>query len=142
MPLKHKHLMLSLKVKYPPKDYEEVEALLSFVIKRVGMKIAHADTLPKNPMAYFCEGTGNVGVTGVGILETSHTAIHVWEECFPAKVEFDLYSCSEFDVDHIVGLLMTFGIVEGNFYILDRDDGLVIIDQGKIKENGVIERAS
>lgn len=140
MPLKHKQLIMSLKVKYPPKDHEEVEALLSFIIKRIGMNIAHADTLPKNPMAYFCDMTGNRGVTGVGILETSHTAIHVWEEEYPAKLEFDLYSCSEFDVEHIVNMMNTFEIVEGNFYVLDRDEGLKIIDEGKILENGTIKR--
>lgn len=141
MPLKHKHLIVSLTVKFPPKDNTEVEAFLSFIIKRVGMNIAQADTLPKNPMAYFCDMTGNKGVTGIGILETSHTAIHVWEEEFPAKLEFDLYSCSDFDVEHIITMMQTFDIVEGNFYILDRDEGLKIIDSGKILESGIIERS-
>lgn len=138
MALKHKHLIISLQVKYPPKDYQEVEAFQSFLIKRIGMNIAKADTLPKNPMAYFCENPGNIGVTGVGILETSHTVIHVWEESFPAKMEFDLYSCSDFEVEHIISLMHTFGIIKGNFYVLDRDEGLVIIDSGVINENGDI----
>lgn len=140
MPLKHKHLILSLAVKFPPKDNIEVEALLSFIIKRVGMNIAQADTIPKNPIAYFCDMTGNKGVTGIGILETSHTAIHVWEEEYPAKLEFDLYSCSEFDVEHIVSMMDTFEIVSGNFYVLDRDEGLKVIDSGSIGENGIIKR--
>lgn len=140
MPLKHKHLIISLSVKWPPKDYEEVEAFQAFLIKRVGMQVAKADTLLKNPMAYFCETAGNMGVTGVAILETSHTAIHVWEEEYPAKLEFDLYSCSEFDIEHIIGMMMTFGIVEGNFYVLDRDSRLIIIDSGTIDEDGNINR--
>lgn len=140
MPLKHKHLIISLSCKYPPKDHEEVEAFQSFLIKRVGMKIAHADTLPKNPMAYFCDTPGNMGVTGVGILETSHTAIHIWEEEFPAKLEFDLYSCADFEVEHVVAMMMTFDIIEGNFYVLDRDKRLKIIDSGIIKSDGKIER--
>lgn len=142
MPLKHKHLIISLSCKWPPKDHEEVEAFQSFLIKRIGMQIAHHDTLPKNPMAYYCGTPGNMGVTGIGILETSHTAIHVWEEEYPAKVEFDLYSCSEFDIEHVVGMMMTFGIIEGNFYILDRDNRLKIIDSGTIDEDGNIERTN
>jgi len=140
MALKHKHLIISLDCKYPPKEAEEVEAFQSFLIKRIGMNIAKADTLPKNPMAYFCDTVGNKGVTGVGILETSHTAIHVWEEDFPAKMEFDLYSCSDFEVEEIVTMMKTFGIVKGNFYVLDRDTRLKIIDSGVIEENGVVTR--
>lgn len=142
MPLKHKHLIISLSVKWPPKDHEEVKAFQSFLIKRVGMKIAKADSILENPIAYYCETPGNMGVTGVGILETSHTAIHVWEEEYPAKMEFDLYSCSEFDIEHVVGMMMTFGILSGNFYVLDRDSRLVIIDSGTIDQDGNINRTN
>lgn len=142
MPLAHKHLIISLDCKYPPKEAEEVEAFQSFIIKRIGMNIAKAETLPKNPMAYFCDTVGNRGVTGIGILETSHTAIHIWEEDYPAKMEFDLYSCSEFEVEEIVTMMKTFGIVKGNFYVLNRDRRLEIIDSGIIEENGVIVRTN
>lgn len=97
--LTHKHLLVNLLVTHPPRDAEEVEAFLAFLIKRVNMKIARAATLPKNPMAFYCDTLGNQGATGTGILETSHTAVHVWDEESPAKFDFDLYSCSEFDVE-------------------------------------------
>src|ERR1700753_1935094 len=120
--LKHKQLILSLAVKYPPRDAEEVEAWLSFVIKRINMRIAKAETLLKNPQAYYCDNPSNLGVTGVGILETSHTALHVWEDESPAKMEYDLYSCSEFDVADIITMAKIFGIVSGNYFVLDRDN--------------------
>lgn len=136
--LKHKQLLLSLRVKYPPHDHVEVEAWLSFIIKRINMKIAKADTIPKNPMAYFCENPANLGVTGIGILETSHTAVHVWEDESPAKFEFDLYSCAEFDITDILTMSKIFGIVDGSYAVIERDNGIKIIEQGNIKENGQI----
>lgn len=137
MALKHKHLILSLEVKYPPASASEVESFQSFLIHRIGMQIAKADTLLKNPHAYYCDHAGNRGVTGVGILETSHTALHVWDEEYPAKFEMDLYSCSDFDVKDILALCNTFGIIRGNYYILDRDGGLKITDQGEVGLDGV-----
>lgn len=135
--LKHKHLIMSLSVKYPPRDAEEVEAWLAFVIKRINMKIAKASTLLKNPQAYYCENPSNLGVTGVGILETSHTALHVWEDESPAKMEYDLYSCAEFDVKDIITLCKPFYIIKGNYIVLDRDAGLKVLEQGYIGEDGL-----
>lgn len=137
--LKHKHLILSLDVKYPPKSAEEVESFQSFIIHRIGMNIAKDDSLLKNPQAYYCDHPGNRGVTGVGILETSHTALHVWDEQFPAKFELDLYSCSEFDVQEILTICQTFGIIKGWYHVLDREEGLNTLDAGTVLENGVIK---
>ena len=139
--LKHKHLILSMEVKYPPRDAEEVEAWLSFVIKRINMKIAKADTLLKNPMAFYCDNPANLGATGVGILETSHTALHVWDAESPAKMEYDLYSCSDFDVADIITLCKPYGIIKGNYYVLDRGEGLKVIESGKLTEDGGIINA-
>lgn len=136
--LKHKHLIMSLHVKYPPHDAEEVEHWLAFVIKRINMKIAKAATILKNPQAYYCENPSNLGVTGTAILETSHTALHVWDAESPAKMEYDLYSCSEFDVIDIITLCKPYGIIDGTFFVLDRDNGLKILEQGKLGEDGII----
>lgn len=137
--LKHLHLILALDVKKPPKTAEEVEAFQTFLIKRVDMEVAQAPTLPKNPMAYYCDIAGNEGVTGVGILETSHTALHVWDSEYPAKMQFDLYSCKSFDVEQVVTLCNSFGIIKGTYLIIDRDTELKIVEQGTIGENGKME---
>ena len=136
--LKHKHALINLRVTAPPRDHEEVETFLAFLIKRINMKIAKADTLPKNPMGYYCNTLGNQGATGTGILETSHTALHTWDEENPAKFHLDLYSCSDFDIEKIITLCHCFDIVEGSYITIDRENTLDIIDSGKIGENGVI----
>lgn len=137
--LKHKHVLINLRVTAPPRDHEEVEAFLAFLIKRVNMKIARADTLPKNPMGYYCNTLGNQGATGTGILETSHTALHTWDEESPAKFHFDLYSCSDFEVQNILTLCQCFDIIDGTYIVIDRDEDLQIAEQGIIGEDGIIK---
>lgn len=136
--LKHKHLILALDCKYPPKDAEEMKAFISFLIKRVDMNIAKSTELKENPIAYYCGCPGNEGTTGVGILETSHCAIHAWDSEYPAKVQGDLYSCKEFDVPFVVSLFSSFGIIKGTYMVVDRDTELKVIEQGNLGENGAI----
>lgn len=136
--LKHKHLILALDCKYPPKDAEEIKAFISFLIKRVDMNIAKSPELLQNPMAYYCACPGNEGTTGVGILETSHCAIHAWDSEYPAKVQIDLYSCKEFDVPFVINLCDSFSILNGTYMVIDRDTQLKVIEQGKIAEGGLI----
>lgn len=135
--LKHLHAIINVEVTRPPADEEEVEAFLSFLIKRVDMQIAKAPSLPKNPMGYYCEEFGNRGATGVGILETSHCALHSWDEENPAKLAFDLYSCAEFAIEDVIHLCNSFGIIKGTYMVLDRDTELKVIQQGKLGANGI-----
>lgn len=140
MSLKHKHVLLNLLVKNPPRDHEEVEAFLAFLIKRVNMKIAKADSLLKNPQGYYCNTLGNSGATGTGILETSHTALHTWDEQNPCKFDFDLYSCSEFEVEKILTLCQCFDIISGSYIIIDRDVAITPIEMGVVEEDGIISK--
>lgn len=136
--LEHKHLIMALECRYPPKSAQEVEAFITFLINRVDMSVAKAETLLKNPMAYYCDIAGNEGVTGVGILETSHTALHCWDSEFPAKVQFDLYSCKDFNVQDVVNLCDSFDILKGTYVIMDRNTDLIILEQGVIHEGGKV----
>lgn len=129
---------MALECKYPPKDAQEMEAFITFLIKRVDMNIAKSETLLKNPMAYYCSAPGNEGVTGVGILETSHCAIHSWDSVFPAKVQIDLYSCKDFDVPFVISLCNSFGIIKGSYMVIDRDTTLKVLEQGELVEDGKI----
>jgi len=136
--LVHKQVLINLKVGSPPRDYEEVEAFIAFLIKRIDMKIAKAPSILKNPVGYTCPTLGNQGTTGVGILETSHTAIHTWTEETPCKFDLDLYSCSDFDIKEILTLCECFDILSGNYVILNRNDLIQIVETGDVVETGVI----
>jgi S-adenosylmethionine/arginine decarboxylase-like enzyme len=138
MTLKHKHLLVNLLVESPPRDAVEVESFLTFLIKRIDMNIAQSPTLPKNPMAFYCDVLGNQGATGTGILITSHTALHTWDQKFPAKFDFDLYSCSDFEVEKVLTLCQCFDIIEGNYIVLERDNAIKVIESGTVGEDGII----
>lgn len=138
MSLRHKHLVLAFDCKWPPKDADEAKHFLSFLIKRIDMSIAKSPELSANPIGYYCNLAGNEGVTAVGILETSHCALHSWNLDSPARFQFDLYSCKEFDVPYIISLCNSFGIIKGSFLVIDRDSDLNVIDAGKLTADGAI----
>jgi len=87
----HKHLIVRAEVNNPPKDVEKLTEWLKEFIESINMKIM------LGPYVAYCNNEGNRGITGVAVIETSHIAIHVWDEPVPALVQFDVYSCAEFD---------------------------------------------
>lgn len=101
------------------------------------MSIAKDPELVKNPHGYYCELPGNEGVTATGILETSHCALHSWSLNNPAKFQFDLYSCKDFDIPYVIDLCNSFGIINGSYMVIDRDTDLKVIEQGILTEGGV-----
>ena len=102
----HHHLIVSAEVNEPPRTPEAAMRFLSDVIEVAGM------TVLSGPYAEYVDAPGNEGVTAVAILAESHTAIHVWDGVSPARVEFDLYSCKEYEIDAIMDLLNRFDPVD------------------------------
>jgi S-adenosylmethionine/arginine decarboxylase-like enzyme len=137
--LKHKHLILAFDCFNPPAKAAEAVSFLEDIIRLVDMNIAKADTMPSNPQGYRCDLLGNEGVTAVGILETSHTVIHTWDLAETGKIQFDLYSCKEFDVQQIINFCKDrFGIRNGSYIILNRESVLEIEEKGFLGNDGVV----
>ena len=88
--LQHKHLLIRAEVNDPIKDEKELKKWLKQLVKIIDMKIV------KGPYASYVNKKGNRGVTGFVMIETSHIAIHIWDEPDPALVQFDVYSCADF----------------------------------------------
>jgi S-adenosylmethionine/arginine decarboxylase-like enzyme len=122
----HEHLILRALVNEPFQDVAKAKAWLVSIIEGIGMKVAQG--LEANPIGYYCNLPGNVGLTAAGILETSHVVIHIWDQVRPAKVHFDLYSCSHFTIDQIVEYLKPLGIVELRGKFLDREKDLPLLE--------------
>ena len=101
--LQHKHLLIRAEVNDPIKDEKELKKWLKQLVKIIDMKIV------KGPYASYVNKKGNKGVTGFVMIETSHIAIHIWDEPDPALVQFDVYSCADFDV----------GTVRDHFHIMN-----------------------
>ena len=80
------------------------------------------------PVAEYCYKTGNRGVTGFAIIETSHIAIHVWDESSPALVQLDIYSCSNIDTEEIFKFFTSeLEPIKMDYKYLDRETDLINI---------------
>ena len=66
---------------------------------------------------------GNIGCTGVVIIETSHIAVHFWEET--GLMQLDVYTCGEFNMQDIFTELECLEPTSIDWKYLDREHGLV-----------------
>jgi S-adenosylmethionine/arginine decarboxylase-like enzyme len=127
MALEHKHLIVQARVGKPPKDVQYIEQWMKELIQAINMKIA------RGPIAFYSEMEGNVGLTCVAIIETSHVALHVFEDEDPALLEFDVYTCSDLDVQQVLTFLEEFEPMEVSFMFLDRHYDLTVKETGSRK---------
>lgn len=112
----HKHVIVRAYVKNPPVNATALSEWCTDVITSVGMKCIGG------PLVVHSDMEGNAGYTAVAILDFSHLAIHSWDEISPALIEFDLFSCKNFDIETVLTKLNEFGIVSYSTLIVDRDD--------------------
>ena len=76
------------------------------------------------PYAKYCNMEGNRGITCVTIIETSHVAIHVWDEQSPSLVQLDVYTCGNLDKKIVFDSLEQFDPVKIEYKYLDRENNL------------------
>ena len=81
----------------------------------------------KGPFAGYVTKEGNRGITGVVMIETSHIAIHVWDETLPALVQCDVYSCAEFSSNEVLAEFIDMEVVKMDHIMLDRADEIKTI---------------
>ena len=117
---KHKHLIIRAEVNSPITSEKEIKKWLRNVVKKIDMKII------KGPYASYVTKEGNRGVTGVVMIETSHIAIHVWDDVDPALVQCDVYSCAEFSSNEVLAEFIPMDVVKINHIMLDRMNEIVI----------------
>jgi len=125
-PIEHKHLIVRAEVNKPP-DEDEISWIKSWftiLIQRLDMKLL------SGPHIKYVNVPGNKGLTGVCIIETSHIAMHVWEECDPKLMQLDVYTCGSLDPQIVFDMLQTFDPVKIEYKYLDREHGLQVLDNG------------
>ena len=111
---KHKHLIIRAEVNRPITSEKEIKKWLRNVVKKIDMKII------KGPYASYVSEKGNRGITGVVMIETSHIAMHVWDETTPALVQCDVYSCAEFSSNEVLAEFLPMDVVKIDSILLDR----------------------
>ena len=118
----HKHLIIRAEANRVPTDEEQLTEWLKEFIDSIHMKIL------MGPYVKYCKMEGNRGITGIAVIETSHIAIHVWDEPNPALMQIDVYSCAEFDVDTIANKITSdFDVVKLDYKYLNRETGLTVL---------------
>ena len=118
----HKHLIIRAEANKVPTDEEQLTEWLKDFIDSINMKIL------MGPYVKYCNVEGNRGITGIAVIETSHIAIHVWDEPNPALMQIDVYSCAEFDVDEIANKIKSdFDVVKLDYKYLNRETGLTVL---------------
>ena len=118
--LVHKHLIVRAEAVKPPMDESFLKDWMMDFIKSINMKVL------MGPYVIYHNVPGNRGITGAAIIETSHIVMHVWDEPNPALMQFDVYSCGEFDLEKICNKIKEdFKTSKIEYKYLNRETGLV-----------------
>lgn len=128
MQANHIHCVIRATVGYFPGkgDEEELQTWLRGLIDNLGMKAMSPI------MAVYNEREGLRGWSAVVLIETSHIVIHSWDEDPEfALLEFDVYTCGEFDMQVVDEALKTWLPHAYSWKTFDRStDSLAVISRG------------
>ena len=113
--LVHKHLLIRAEVNKPLVNRNRAIKFLRKLIKAIDMKAMYG------PTASYCKMPGNKGVTAFAIIETSHIAMHIWDEPNPALVQLDVYSCAPLYPEKVLPFLNQMDPVKIDYKFLDRE---------------------
>lgn len=125
--LEHKHLIIRAEITDPPYDAVDIKCWMKNLVEDIGMNVL------MGPYAIYSDMEGNQGLTAVTIIETSHIAIHVWDECEPAMLQMDVYTCSTLNIDDVFKAIEEFKPTKIEYKYIDRENGLKLLDVGTLK---------
>ena len=122
----HNHVLINGYTLLPPTDEKQTIAWMQQLVDSIGMKTI------QGPFASYVTKEGNRGLTAIVMIETSHIAMHVWDETDPAFMQFDLYTCSTLPVENVIKNLEDhFGLFNASVLVLERGDGFNIVPEDK-----------
>ena len=121
MTQKHKHLIVRADIGWCPKeeDLNRISDWIRSLIKKIDMKLL------AGPYTTYVNEKGNKGMTSVAIIETSHIALHIWDETNPGLMQLDVYSCADFTPQDVFDEIeQTFDTKKIEYKFLDREKEL------------------
>lgn len=122
----HNHLLVNGWTLNPPKEEQVLINWMRDLVESIDMKIL------QGPYASYVTKEGNRGLTAIVMIETSHIAMHIWDEELPSKVQFDLYTCGELPTKKILdNMEENLGVFNYTHLVLERTEGFVIEDYTK-----------
>lgn len=126
--LEHKHLIVRAELQEPPYSVVEIKDWMRTLVDKIGMNIL------MGPYAVYSDMEGNQGLTAVTIIETSHIALHVWDEVEPALMQLDVYTCSALNTEDVFNAIEPFKPTKVEYKYIDREYDLTLLDKGIIRE--------
>ena len=121
----HKHLIVRADIGWCPSadDLNLVSDWVRALIKRIDMKLL------AGPHTTYVSEKGNKGLTAVAIIETSHIALHIWDEINPGLMQLDVYSCASFNPQDVFDAVNeVFQTKRLEYKFLDREKELVEVE--------------
>ena len=122
MTKQHKHLIVRADIAWCPqeKDLNKISDWVRNLIKKIDMKLL------AGPYTTYVSEKGNKGMTSVAIIETSHIALHIWDEVHPGLMQLDVYSCADFNPQDIFDKVNElFKTIKIEYKFLDREKELL-----------------
>ena len=121
--LEHKHLIVRAELNNPPNCTTAIEAWMKKLVKQIDMNIL------MGPYSVYSDMVGNRGLTAVTIIETSHIALHVWDEVEPALAQLDVYTCSALNIEDVFEAMNEWNPVKVEYKYIDRENQLTLIEK-------------
>ena len=112
--LDHKHLIAKGKLQHKL-SVENVTDIINKLVTALDMK--YVEGMPINPSVGY-EPNEHPGVSGVGIITTSHIVIHTWDNTL--DYQLDIYSCKSFEKEDVDLVLSSYGLVESSAKLFNR----------------------
>ena len=122
MTQQHKHLIVRADIGWCPQeeDLNKISDWIRSLIKKIDMKLL------AGPYTTYVNEKGNKGMTSVAIIETSHIALHIWDEISPGLMQLDVYSCADFNPPDVFDKVNElFQTIKMEYKFLDREKELV-----------------
>jgi S-adenosylmethionine/arginine decarboxylase-like enzyme len=122
----HQHLIANFVIKYPPTEINEVwlDVWLRRMIAGQGMQ------LMKNPQYAYLDRPGLRGWSAFALIETSHVALHTWDETDPATMRLDFYTCGKLDTGLIMKAVEEMKILDSDWWVIDRENRIRQVEVG------------
>ena len=113
----HKHFIARAEMRdfFAPDDREGFRDWISELVDRLDMNLLDG------PHVVYVDRPGLRGWTGICIIETSHIAIHIWDEKDSILAQIDVYTCGDMDTTVILDILDQFYPNSIDFVVLDRE---------------------
>ena len=122
MTQQHKHLIVRADIGWCPQeeDLNKISDWIRSLIKKIDMKLL------AGPYTTYVNEKDNKGMTSVAIIETSHIALHIWDEVSPGLMQLDVYSCADFNPPDVFDKVNElFQTIKMEYKFLDRQKELV-----------------